>query len=52
MKAGIALELFFLKNFLNFEKIDVKIEILKRHKLPPPPPPPPPPLPLTLKMSQ
>ena len=39
--------LFFLKNFLNCEKIDVRIQILKRHKLtnPPPPHPPPPPPP-------
>ena len=27
--------LFFLKNFLGYEKIDVIIQILKRHKLNP-----------------
>ena len=37
--------IFFLKNFLNCAKIDVRIQILKRNNLnnPPPPPPPPPP---------
>ena len=33
--------LFFLKNFLDYEKIDVKIQILKRHKLTLPPTLPP-----------
>ena len=27
---------FFLKNFLAYEKIDVRIQILKRHKVNPP----------------
>ena len=27
--------LFFLKNFLDYEKIDVRMQILKRHKLTP-----------------
>ena len=27
--------LFFLKNFLNYEKIDERIQALKRHKLTP-----------------
>ena len=30
--------LFFLKNFLDYEKIDVRIQILKRQKLNPIPP--------------
>ena len=30
--------LFFLKNFLDYEKIDARIQILKRHKVIPPPP--------------
>ena len=30
--------LFFLKKFLNYEKIDVRIQILKRDKLIPYPP--------------
>ena len=30
--------LYFLKNFLDYEKINVRIKILKRHKLNPPPP--------------
>ena len=30
--------LFFLKNFLDYEKIDARIQILKCHKLNPPPP--------------
>ena len=29
--------LFFLKNFLDYEKIDVRVQILKRHKLSLPP---------------
>ena len=32
--------LFFLKNFLDYENIDVRIQILKRHKLTRPRPPP------------
>ena len=31
--------LFFLKNFVDYEKIDVRIQILKRHKLNPQPTP-------------
>ena len=30
--------LFFLKNFLDYEKIDARIQILKCHKLNPPSP--------------
>ena len=30
--------LFFLKNFLDYEKVDVRLQTLKRHKLNPPPP--------------
>ena len=30
--------LFFLENFLDYEKLDVRIKILKCHKLTPPPP--------------
>ena len=45
MKVRIALELFFLKNFLDFEKIDSKNLNFKSHKLPTA-------LPLTLKTSQ
>ena len=30
--------LFFLKNFLDYEKIDVRIQILRCHKLNPPSP--------------
>ena len=29
--------LFFLKNFLDYEKIDLRLQILKRHKLNLPP---------------
>ena len=31
--------LFLLKNFLDYEQMDVKIQILKHHKLNPPHPP-------------
>ena len=32
--------LLFFKNFLDYEKLGVRMQILKRHKLTPPPPPP------------
>ena len=36
----LCLILFLLKNFLDYEKTDVRIQILKRHKLTPHPHPP------------
>ena len=30
--------LFFVKNVLDYGKVDVRLQILKRHKLNPPPP--------------